>query len=228
MPRKPRFYIPDIPAHVMQRGHNGDPIFFGEADYFEYLKIFKKVADLYQCYIHAYVLMTNHVHFLLTPFDKEGVSKLFQHLGREYVTYINKTYQRSGTLWGGRHKGNIIESESYFLTCMQYIELNPVRAGMVAHPSDYPWSSYRFNGLGESSAIITPHDEYLALAKERDERLKRYTDFLTSEVDIAVITDLSGSLHSGTPLGGARFKKKIENVLNCRVGHVKQGRPKKV
>ena len=194
MPRKPRFYISGIPAHVMQRGHNGDPIFFGEADYIEYLKIFKKVADLYECDVHAYVLMTNHVHFLLTPYNKIGVSKLFQHLGREYVTYINRKYHRSGTLWGGRHKGNIIESESYFLTCMKYIELNPVRAGMVAHPANYPWSSYSYNGLGVSNVILTPHNEYLVLAKKSSERLKLYNDFLVSMTDENTLTCLRAPL----------------------------------
>ena len=126
---------------------------------------------------------------------------------------------------GGRHKGNIIESESYFLSCMQYIELNPVRAGIVAHPSGYPWSSFSGNGLGESNAILTPHNEYLLLANGRDNRLKIYNNLLESKVDVDTLTDSERSLYSGTPLGSAYFKEKVEKILNCRVGYIKQGRP---
>ncbi len=228
MPRKQRFYIPGIPAHVMQRGHNRNPIFFAEKDYREYLKILKRVAEPYECQIHSYVLMTNHVHLLLTPGRDKSISQLFQALGRLYVTYINKTYKRSGTLWEGRHKGNIIETQTYFLTCMQYIELNPVRAGMVKHPADYPWSSYSANGQGQSNAILTPHNEYLSLAKEQSERLKNYRKLLGSKINTQILTDFRESIRSGTPLGSQNFLEKIEKTLNCKVGYTKQGRPLKI
>ena len=227
MARKPRFYLQNIPAHVMQRGHNREAIFFKEVDYLEYLKILKKVADQFECQIHAYVLMTNHVHFLLTPTQSNCISLFFKHLNHRYVNYINKTYQRSGTLWGGRHKGCIIDSSAYFLRCMQYIELNPVRAKMVSHPNDYLWSSYKANALGVFSAILTPHKEYLSLSQQRKTRLEKYSQLLDSQITIEQLNQLKNNLYSGTPLGDARFKAMIEKRLNCSVGLEKRGRPKK-
>ncbi len=147
MPRKPRFYLPNVPAHVMQRGHSRSSVFFEEEDYLEYLRILKSMAEKYQCFVHAYVLMTNHIHLLVTPLTQNSISSLFQGIGRQYVTYINRTYGLSGTLWEGRHKGNPIDTNNYFLTCMRYIELNPVRAGMCVDPVEYRWSSYAANAL---------------------------------------------------------------------------------
>ena len=225
MPRKQRFYLAGVPAHVMQRGHNRSPVFFAEQDYREYLKILKRVADQQACDIHAYVLMTNHIHLLLTPSAQESIGLLFQALGRQYVTYINKTYQRSGSLWGGRHKGNIIDSENYFLTCMLYIELNPVRAGIAAHLSEYPWSSYSANAFDEPNAILTPHSEYLLLAKEKSERLRVYRELFESTIGVDALRDLRMSLQSGTPLGSQHFKQKIESALGRKAGYMGQGRP---
>ena len=225
MPRKQRFYLPDVPAHVMQRGHNREPIFFEENDYLEYLKFLKRVAEQSACQIHAYVLMTNHVHILLTPSTEKSISLFFQSLGRLYVTYINKRYQRSGTLWEGRHKGNIIDSQNYFLTCMQYIELNPVRAGMVNHPADYPWSSYKANGEGQSNAILTSHIEYLSLANRQSERQKKYRCLFESKMSMQLLTDFRESVQSGTVLGCNVFIEEIEKTLKCKVGYKKQGRP---
>lgn len=145
----------------MQRGHNREPVFFEDQDYLEYLKILKRVSEACHCAIHAYVLMTNHIHLLLTPDAGDSISRLFQECGRQYVGYINQTYRRRGTLWEGRHKGIIVESTAYLLTCMRYIELNPVRAGIVARPGQYRWSSYAANALGEDNCIVNPHDEYV-------------------------------------------------------------------
>jgi len=216
-----------VPAHVMQRGHNREPIFFKDVDYLEYLKIVKRVADQFECQIHAYVLMTNHVHFLLTPAHSGSISLLFQNLGREYVSYINKTYGRSGTLWGGRHKGCIIDTSDYFLMCMQYIELNPVRAGMVSDPNDYPWSSYKANALGLASVILTPHMEYLALAQDKDLRIERYSQLLASQIEGESLKNLRDCLQSGTPLGNKEFIVMVEKTLNVSVGLPRRGRPKK-
>ncbi len=225
MPRKQRFYIPGVPAHVMQRGHNREPIFFTENDYREYLKFLKRTSERYECQIHSYVLMTNHVHLLLTPSTDKSISLLFQSLGRLYVTYINKTYQRSGTLWEGRHKGHIIETSNYFLTCMQYIELNPVRAGMVSHPADYPWSSYLANGEGLSNIILISHKEYLSLAKDQSERQKIYRSLLESKMNIQLLTDFRESIQSGTALGSNVFIEEIEKTLKRKVGYKRPGRP---
>lgn len=213
----------------MQRGHNRDAIFFAEKDYLEYLIILKKVSDQHECLIHAYVLMTNHVHLLVTPLKNKGISLMFQALGRHYVTYINKTYQRSGTLWEGRHKGNIIEAEHYFLNCMKYIELNPVRANMVQSVEDYPWSSFSANGLGQANVILTPHEIYLSLSTQNSnsERLKVYRELVDLNMSSEQSHEFDESIQSGTPLGRKSFMDNIKKKLNCQTGYMKQGRPSK-
>jgi len=139
MPRKPRFNLIGIPQHVIQRGNNREPCFYAVQDYRRYLDNLREVAEKYRCRIHAYVLMTNHVHILVTPMVEYGISQMMQALGRRYVYYINMTYKRTGTLWEGRFKASLIDSDAYLLTCMRYIELNPIRANMVSHPGEYQW-----------------------------------------------------------------------------------------
>jgi putative transposase len=174
MPRKPRFYQPGMPAHAFQRGHNKEPVFFEDEDYLVYWRFLKESAETCGYLVHAYVLMTNHVHLLVTPETSTAISSLFQSVGRHFVPYINKAYQRRGSLWEGRHKGNIIESEAYFLSCMRYIEMNPVRAGMVDHPAKYRWSSYAANAQGVNNAVIQVHGQYLALGKTPEARQAGY------------------------------------------------------
>ena len=227
MPRKPRFYLPGVPAHVMQRGHNRSAIFFDDEDYFEYLRILKSMAEKYQCLIHAYVLMTNHVHLLVTPFSENSISHLFQGLGRQYVTYINKTYGLSGSLWEGRHKGNLIDTDVYFLTCMRYIELNPVRANMCVVPGEYRWSSYAANALGEPGCILTPHEEYMHLGKNIALRQKAYHGLFKESLDAKIIDDLRKGAQSGTPVGYKKFTRNIEHLLSCKTGYIARGRPHK-
>lgn len=149
MARQPRYVLPGQPQHVIQRGNNRDVIFVAEADYRFYLDKLKDACDRMGCEVHAYVLMTNHVHLLMTPYEENSLGRVMQSLGRRYVQYFNYRYRRTGTLWEGRYRATLIDAESYLLTCYRYIELNPVRAGMVSHPGDYPWSSYRSNALGQ-------------------------------------------------------------------------------
>ncbi len=162
MPGKRRMYLPEVPAHVVQRGNNRDACFFAEQDYHEYLNWLKEAVDKYRVELQAYVLMTNHVHLLMTPSDEIGISKVIQSVGRRYVQNVNHGYKRSGTLWKGRHKGSIVDAEDYLLSCYRYIELNPVRAGMVNHPGEYPWSSYRHHADGELNRYVTDHALYKA------------------------------------------------------------------
>jgi putative transposase len=227
MPRKLRFYLPDVASHVMQRGHNRGPVFFAEQDYLEYLRCLKHAADNYGCKVHAYVLMTNHVHLLVTPETMESVGELFQGLGRHYVRYVNDTYQRHGGLWEGRHKGNIIQSQSYLLSCMRYIEMNPVRARMVGHPAQYRWSSYTANALGMSNAILHQHDEYIGLGASPDLRQKAYQELFACDFDSDVLELLRRSLQSGTPLGNDQFKTRIEAIVGKKIGSIGRGRPRK-
>jgi len=226
MPRKPRFYVPGAPVHAVQRGHNRSAVFFDDLDYLEYLRCLKQAADSYGCKIHAYVLMTNHVHLLLTPERSDSVGGLFQGLGRHYVRYVNATYQRHGSLWEGRYKCNVIESQEYFLSCMRYIELNPVRAGMVDHPAKYRWSSFAANALGDDNVILTQHVEYMALGSLPTDRQIAYRGLLGRGEDPEKLALLRDYLQTGTPLGNERFREQIESALQCKVGYCQRGRPR--
>ena len=225
MPGKKRFYQPGVPVHVFQRGHNKEPVFFDDQDYLAYLRFLKAAADDLGCLIHAYVLMTNHVHLLATPQVENDISLLFQQIGRHFVPYINKTYHRRGSLWEGRHKGNILDSEAYFLNCMRYIEMNPVRAAMVEHPGQYRWSSYAANAQGIDNAILQSHALYLALGESPEARQAAYRAGFDGETRSDELELIRACLHSGTPLGTDHFKKKIESAIGNRVGYSKRGRP---
>jgi putative transposase len=182
MPRKPRMYLPNIPCHVIQRGNNRSACFFTEADYRFYLNCVKDAAGKFQVAVHAYVLMTNHVHLLMTPVDRSGISKVMQSIVRRYVQYVNKTYKRSGTLWEDRHKASLVQAEDYLLVCHRYIEMNPVRAGMVNHPGDYPWSSYRHNAYCEPDGLVHYNPVYLQLGKDNEQRCYQYRDLFAVDL----------------------------------------------
>ena len=145
MPRKQRPYLPGVPCHIISRGNNREACFYSDDDYLFYLECLADACKRYQVALHSYVLMTNHVHLLMTPATGTGLSQVMQSVGRRYVQYVNINYKRSGTLWEGRHKASLVDAKYYLLACYRYIELNPVRANMVAHPADYRWSSYRVN-----------------------------------------------------------------------------------
>ena len=163
MARKPRFLLPAVPQHVIQRGHNREPCFYSEQDYIRYLANLREAAKRNQVAIHAYVLMTNHIHLLVTPGHAHSISHMMQDTGRKYVRYINTRYKRSGSLWDGRFKASLVDSEFYLLTCMRYIEMNPVRAAMVNHPSEYRWSSYHSNAGGNRDTLLAMHPVYRRL-----------------------------------------------------------------
>src|SRR5258708_29444793 len=148
MSRRLRLTLAGVAVHLIQRGNNRGACFFADEDYARYLGYVAEFAPQFGCAVHAFVLMTNHVHLLLTPQQTDGASRLMQRLGQHYVQYVNRTYRRSGTLWEGRFRSCLAQSEDYVLACYSYIELNPVRAGMVRHPVDYRWSSYRVHGQG--------------------------------------------------------------------------------
>jgi len=163
MARHPRYAVAGLPQHVIQRGNNRAPIFVQPTDYERFRRYLRDACERSGCRVHAYVLMTNHVHLLLTPGGSGQVAALMQALGRRYVRYINDRHHRTGTLWEGRYKACPVDGESYLLHCYRYIELNPVRAGMVVSPADYPWSSYRANALGLADPVLEPHALYLGL-----------------------------------------------------------------
>jgi len=214
-------------VHAIQRGNIRQAIFFDESDYRLYLGWLKVAAEKYACQIHAYVLMTNHVHLLITPEHQDSLSRLFQYVGRYYVTYVNNTYGRTGTLWEGRYKANIVEEEDYLLSCHRYIELNPVRAGMVERPEDYPWSSYGGNALSTCDSLLIPHKLYLKLGGNDKSRAVAYRSLFQTSFDQGMLDEVRTCLQSGTPLGNDRFKTQVEQILKVRVGQAKRGRPSK-
>jgi len=224
MPRRPRLNLASVPLHVIQRGNNRQACFFAEEDYRFYLYWLKKDADKYGCDIHAYVLMTNHVHLLLAPREKTSASALMQSLGRRYVQYVNRICKRSGTLWEGRFKASLVNAEEYLLLCYRYIELNPVRAGMVKDPGAYPWSSYHSHRLGERDALIRDHELYLALGAKADARQRAYRALFRSQMDEGALTQIRKAASRELVLGNERFKQEIEQALGKRVEPRKRGR----
>ncbi len=215
--RLPSFIIPDQPQHVILRGNNRAEIFCADADYSFYLEKLKSACDKHGCSVHAYVLMTNHVHLLITPHLEQSLGKAMQMLGRYYVQYYNYCYQRTGTLWEGRYKATLIDSETYLLTCMRYIELNPVRAGMVINPADYPWSSYHHNALGQSSDLVVPHSEYLSLGESNEARQFAYRELFKHQLSENSISEIREATNKAWVLGNDRFKQRIQEQLGRRV-----------
>jgi putative transposase len=211
--------------HLVQRGINREPCFFAEEDYHCYLHWLQKSAADWNCAIHAYILMTNHVHLLITPQHSDGPAKLMQSLGRRYVQYINRAYSRSGSLWEGRYKSSAVQAETYLFTCMRYIELNPVRAGMVRDPAHYRWSSYRHNGLGQADERLLAHPLYQSLGHDADERRASYRALFRAELDDDAIGDIRLALAQSQPLGDDRFAERICAKVGVRRAKTKRGRP---
>lgn len=227
MPRRARLSVPGIPWHIIQRGINRSACFFSDEDYQYYLTTLAEQAEEHHCSIHAYVLMTNHVHLLITPENANSAALLMKNLGQRYVQYVNRYYRRSGTLWEGRFKSCLAQDDTYLLTCQRYIELNPVRARMVQKPDEYPWSSYLANTVGQLNSILTPHAQYLLLGRSKIERLEAYRSLFKAHMDEDEITQIRHATNGNYVLGDDRFQQQIEQMLNCRVVPGKSGRPRK-
>jgi putative transposase len=230
MARLPRYVIPRQPQHIIQRGNNRQAIFSAEADYQFFRDALVEAAQQYGLAIHAYVWMTNHIHLLATPEQEHSMSKVLQSVGRRYVQYFNLAYRRSGTLWEGRYRATVVDSEQYLLTLMRYIELNPVRAGMVDHPGDYPWSSYAFNAQGEAGPNtdwLTPHEEYLRLGRNAADRQGAYRLLFRAAISHDDLKEIRECSHKGWALGSERFKEEIEALGQRRAISKGVGRPRK-
>ena len=226
MPRPARLNIPGIPQHVTQRGNNRQACFYADEDYRLYLELLNDACRLHACHLHAYALMTNHVHLLITPSTPDGVSRVMCDLGRDFVRTFNRNYQRTGTLWEGRFKSSLVDTNRYCLTCYRYIELNPVRAGMVRHPADYRWSSYHCNGLGKPDTLISPHDCWLLLGEDDQARIATYEALCKDVLEQADIEHIRHCVNTGLPTGNDRFRRDIEKSLSIRLGQGKRGRPR--
>ncbi|TKB03378.1 transposase [Alteromonas portus] len=227
MARKPRLAPAGYPQHVIQRGNNRSICFECESDYIAYISWLKKFSVKFDVGIHAWVLMTNHVHLLCTPkLDNLGVSKMMQALGRMYVRYFNHKYERSGTLWEGRFHSSLVSNDEYLLTVYRYIELNPVRANMVETPVEYKWSSYRINALGTASSLCSPHPVYLGLSASGSRRLAAYRALFEEKLPQAVIDKIQSGTRRGLVLGSDTFKQRIESLTGHRLKQEALGRPR--
>lgn len=198
MPRKPRQQSPGSSLHVVRRGHNRSPCFFEDGDRAHYLSLLERFSSETGTSIHAYVLMSNHVHLLVTPTEENGVSRLLYLVGLHYSKAVNRKLGRTGTLWEERLHASEVRSDPYVLTCYRYIELNPVRAGMVAHPADYRWSSYASNAGIEPAGWLHPHSTMAALGNSPESAASRYRALFRHALDDVVVANLRTI---GEPLG---------------------------
>ena len=216
MPRRKRLQVAGLPTHIIQRGNNRQACFFADDDFQFFLDHLAQLGKRFRCALRAYVLMTNHLHLLLTSELDAGPSLLMKFLGQRYVQYVNRTYRRSGSLWEGRFRSSLVQTEHYLLGCYRYIELNPVRASMVRHPIEYRWSSYAANAEGKPMPWLSPHDEYLALGLNGETRRAAYRGLFESELDPGLLREIRVSTHGGYAIGNNRFRDEIQSTLNRR------------
>jgi len=212
MPRKARFCPAGYPIHIIQRGNNRQAIFSCDADMAAYAHWLAEGAERFGVSIHGWVFMTNHVHLLATPSREVSLSQMMQYLGRLYVRQFNYTYTRSGTLFEGRFKTCIVQEDRYFLTCLRYIELNPVRAGMVKDPGDYRWSSYRAHAFGVAARMWSPHQLYLELGINRGQRQRAWSDLIVEAPDIEVLAKIRHCANTGLVLGTESFRQQVHKL----------------
>jgi putative transposase len=225
MARLPRLTLPDYPHHVIQRGNNRQPIVATPADYRRLLEVLEENAKKFQVAVHAYVLMSNHFHLLTTPQTADGLPLMMQAVGRSYVRYFNATQRRTGTLWEGRYKSTVIQSERYLLACMVYIDQNPVRAGMVMRAQDYPWSSHaHYIGLN-SDRLITPHALFWELGNTPFAREAAYAELVHAGLNTVQQQALTAATLSGWALGEADFVANLQKRTLRRVSKASAGRP---
>lgn len=223
MARRPRICPPGLPVHVVQRGNNRQVCFGSKSDLRAWTNWLRVAADKYAASVHAWVLMTNHVHVLMTPQAPDSVSRCMQYLGRRYVRYFNHRYQRTGTLFEGRFRSSIVQTSHYLLACQCYIELNPVRAGIVDDPIDYAWSSYSAHAFDVSPKMWVPHPEYLALGGTSASRQEAYRRLASQMLSTQVVSEIRDALTTGLPLGNEHFRQQIEDLTGVRQRHLKRG-----
>jgi len=234
MPRRPRLFIPSQPQHVVARGHNRDTVLSHPNDFRFLYQCLRDAATKYNLAIHAWVFMGNHIHLLVTPAHRLSLPKTMQSMGRRYVQYFNQGYDRTGSLWEGRYKCSLVDTEIYLLTCYRYIELNPVRAGIVKRPEDYPYSSYHANSLGKPDAMVTPHSVFTnflggsesakdVLTKDVSESEKidsdtcgrnLYRELCLEVLDRKTLASIRQGTENGMGIGQADFILKVARLVS--------------
>jgi putative transposase len=227
MPRTKRVVLPGFPHHIVQRGHNRSLIFAERADYERYLIRLQELKDEYRVKVYAFCLMTNHVHLLLAPWDRTGIASLMKRLAGRHTQRHNLIEGRSGTLWEGRYRSSLVQDDDYLLACCRYIELNPVRARMVAEPDDYPWSSCRYRLGSDTDDLLDLDPAYLALGATDNQRQVRYRDFLRAAIPTGEWELIRDAVQRGQLTGNARFRDAVAEIVGRRMERRGRGRPKR-
>jgi putative transposase len=228
MARLPRLFIPGVPVHVIIRGNNRQDVFRGDGDRVFFHRCLAEQAGQHDVSVHAYVLMTNHIHLLAMGARARSIPALVQSLGRRYVGYFNYLHHRTGTLWEGRYKAGLVQAERYLLTCQRYIELNPVRAGMVRHPGQFAWSSFHRCAHGQPDDAVTPHPLYEDLAIDPERRLAAYRELFEHDIDYRTLHKIRDAVHNGWVLGDAGYLAKIAREALRRPARVPVGRKARI
>ena len=213
-----------MPQHVIQRGNNRSAMFVTHADYRFFLECLRAACEKHGCNPHAYVLMTNHVHLLVTPPTTSCIGCMMQSVYRRYVRRFNDAHGRTGPLCDGRYKATLVDTEQYLFACHKYIELNPVRAGLVSHPGHYFWSSYAANALGATDPLVTPHERYQALGCDPSSRRRAYRALFGEPLLDSTLEDIRDATNNGWALGSKRFRDEIATLLARRVQPAPRGR----
>lgn len=228
MARQPRLSLAGYPHHIIQRGNNRQLIFMDVADRQLFLDLLEEHSRQFGVAIHSYVLMDNHIHVLATPSTAEALPGMMQAVGRRYVRYFNDRYHRTGTLWDGRYKSTLVQSESYLLICMAYVDLNPVRAGMVAQPADYAWSSHGHYTGQRTDKLITPHSLAWELGNTPFAREAAYASLVQGGLAHGAQTAITDSVLYGWALGDAEFVANLQKKTRRRLVKGQAGRPKNI
>jgi putative transposase len=210
--RRLRVVVPNIPLHITQRGVDRCLTFLTDEDFAFYRWALREAAIDASCAVHAYVLMTNHVHLLVSPAEPTGPMRMMISLGRRYVRYFNHRYRRTGTLWEGRYRSALVHSATYFFNCSRYIESNPVRSGMVARPGAYEWSSFRANALAADDPVVTPHAQYTALGEHRDECCSAYRALFVTALDPREVASIRAAPRSAPPLHASYYRQFVDGL----------------
>ena len=228
MARLPRLTLPGYPHHFIQRGNNRQAIFASQADYQTLLNLLLENAQKFKVAIHAYVLMPNHFHLLATPETADGLPQMMQAVGRRYVRWFNDAQGRSGTLWEGRYKSTVIDTDRYLLTCMAYLDLNPVRAGLVGQAADYAWSSHGHYIGQRVDKLISPHPLVWGLGNTPFAREAAYADLVRGGISASQTVQLTEAALRGWALGDKDFVAGLQMQTQRRVSKATAGRPLKV
>jgi len=229
MPRSSRIVIAGYPHHIIQRGHNRQTVFASDQDYLYYLENLKTWKEAYGCKVYAYCLMTNHVHLIINPGnDVRNMAYLMKRVAGRQTRYVNMLKKRTGSLWEGRYKSSPISTDEYLLMCCRYVELNPMRAGIVADPSEYRWSSYGVKIGTRSEDWLDADPYYLGLSDDHEERAERYKSWVNNSIPEGEWKLIRQSLQRGQLTGSTRFVDEIEHKINRRVEYRGQGRPRKI